>query len=108
MDRETEWIESLERRRTMESVATISFGGEMLEATICETKFAVMPTMASMEIIERTRKRTKVLARGAAPCEGTGIIVAVVEVLRDSDVDLCTAVVIPASGWLVVIYYRAD
>ena len=65
------------RELTMTSVPTISFGGSTLEPTISATKFAVMPTIAIMQMSERPRTRTKVFAKGAAPYSGTGMFVRV-------------------------------
>ena len=51
----------------MLNVPTISLGGEMPLPLISETKFAVMPTIISMEIRERPRTRRKVWLNGKAP-----------------------------------------
>ena len=56
-----------DKMHTTLSVPTTSWGGAMFEDTISDTKLAVMPTMATMQMSERTRDRTKVALRGAAP-----------------------------------------
>lgn len=57
----------------MASVAMISFGASMFDEMISETKLAVIPTIAIIDTKERTRTRTKVFAKGAAPYSGIGI-----------------------------------
>jgi len=55
-------------------VPTISFGAMWFVETISEMKFAVIPIMPVKQTICRHRTIRKVLARGAAPYEGTGIV----------------------------------
>lgn len=60
---------------TMASVPMISFGGSTFDDTISETKLAVIPTIAIMDIRDSPRTSTKVFARGAAPYSGIGMFV---------------------------------